>query len=229
MFIVKDQTKELRSSVNTLQDYTDKINNAISDIKRSYCFIGGLLNEINAFETYKELGYESIVEYCEATFGFKKTFTYDLMKVQNKFNNGTIFSLDKKYENYEFSKLVVMASMNDFQIARCKPDMTVKELKDIKKNKNTLSARAESENKIPVHISNQIDYSKNEITLTMYLSDLEEIIECIKLCKQDNDDEIEYRKANNIAIEEFSMINEKYNKLLAFLRYNLENEKRSSE
>lgn len=134
MFIVANAEKQLSHSVNTLSDYTDKINQAIYDIKKSYVYIGGLLNEINSFETYKELGYENIAEYCEKTFGFKKTFTYDLMNVQRKFNNGTIFNLDERYKNYDFSKLVVMSRMNDMQLSKCSSDMTVQQIKDIKRN-----------------------------------------------------------------------------------------------
>lgn len=134
MFIVSNAEQRLSHSVNTLSDYTDKINQAIHDIKKSYVYIGGLLNEINSFETYKELGYENIAEYCEKTFGFKKTFTYDLMNVHRKFNNGTIFNLDERYKNYDFSKLVVMSRMNDMQLSKCSSDMTVQQIKDIKRN-----------------------------------------------------------------------------------------------
>lgn len=145
MFIVANAEKQLSHSVNTLSDYTDKINQAIDDIKKSYVYIGGLLNEINSFETYKELGYENIAEYCEKTFGFKKTFTYDLMNVQRKFNNGTIFNLDERYKNYDFSKLVVMSRMNDFQLSKCKSEMTVQELKTLKKSNYTVSDSARAE------------------------------------------------------------------------------------
>ncbi len=134
MWIVENAERKVSHSVNTLSDYTDKINNAIYDIKRSYVYIGGLLNEINSFEAYKELGFENIAEYCEQTFGFKKTFTYDLMNVQRKFNNGTIFNLDERYKNYDFSKLVVMSRMNDIQLSKCSSDMTVQQIKDIRKN-----------------------------------------------------------------------------------------------
>ncbi len=134
MFIVANAEKQISHSVNILSDYTDKINQAIHDIKNSYVYIGGLLNEINSFETYKELGYENIAEYCEKTFGFKKTFTYDLMNVQRKFNDGTIFNLDERYKNYDFSKLVVMSRMNDMQLSKCSSDMTVQQIKDIKRN-----------------------------------------------------------------------------------------------
>lgn len=148
MFIVEDLSKKSESGVYSLNDYTDKINRAIFDIKKNYFYIGGLLNEINGIEKYKELGYSSIVEYCEFTFGFKKTFTYDLMKVQRKFNDGTIFNIADRFKNYDFSKLVLMSSMNDFQLAKCKSDMTVQELKEIKCNK--YSARAENSDNIEI-------------------------------------------------------------------------------
>lgn len=134
MFIVENSKHSASNCVNTLNDYTDKINNAIQDIKSSYVYIGGLLNEINSFEVYKELGFESVVDYCYHTFGFKKTFTYDLMNVHRKFNDGTIFHLSKRYEKYDFSKLVVMSRMNDLQLSKCTSNMTVQQIKDIKRN-----------------------------------------------------------------------------------------------
>lgn len=171
MFIVEDRAKKLSASVYTLSDYTDKINRAISNIRKEYVYIGGLLNEINTFEQYKELGFDSIVEYCESTFGFKKSFTYNLMNVQRKFNNGTIFNLDEKYEKFDFSKLVVMSSMNDLQIARCKPDMTVNQIKDIKRNsfhstrvekvKITHSDSSEISENVVFQFSNQIEDYRN--------------------------------------------------------------------
>ena len=172
MWVVENAERKVCPSVNTLSEYTDKINNAIYDIKKSYVYIGGLLNEINSFETYKELGFENIAEYCEQAFGFKKTFTYDLMNVQRKFNNGTIFNLDERYKNYDFSKLVVMSRMNDFQLVKCNPEMTVQELKVLKKLNHMVSdsARAENSEKLKVSVVNtserQFEYQNNfHITL----------------------------------------------------------------
>lgn len=244
MFIVEDLSKKSYSGVYSLNDYTDKINRAIFDIKKNYFYIGGLLNEINGTDKYKELGYSSIVDYCESTFGFKKTFTYDLMKVQKKFNDGTIFNIADRFKNYDFSKLVLMSSMNDFQLAKCKSDMTVQELKEIKSNK--YSARTENsessdhnssissgsnfysglicefENKND-DCSSEIHTKDFEITLTLDRSSLEYLVDFLEDYKDDLDDQIEFDKSNSIDCTYLSSSVHECENLIKFFRYNLEN------
>ncbi len=120
---------------DVLSDYSDKIKDAIQNIKREYFYIGALLNEMNYHKTYLDGGYNSIVEYCEDVFGFKKTFTYDLMKVSNKFRDpkGTMFSIDPRFSSYDFSKLVIMCNMNAEQLHVCNPEYSVNTLRSIKK------------------------------------------------------------------------------------------------
>ncbi|MGN0535220.1 MAG: hypothetical protein ACI4IR_04375 [Eubacterium sp.] len=244
MFIVEDLSKKSESGVYSLNDYTDKINRAIFDIKKNYFYIGGLLNEINGTDKYKELGYSSIVDYCESTFGFKKTFTYDLMKVQKKFNDGTIFNIADRFKNYDFSKLVLMSSMNDFQLAKCKSDMTVQELKDIKKNRyhsacaenlkstdnnSTLSDSSKSvldfvcalEGKSDSH---SVRAEKYEIELVFDRRSVEFLVEFLEYCKDDFLEEIKYAKSNLLDYSELTIKLKECKELLYFLNLNLESE-----
>lgn len=122
-------------SCSFLDDYTKKIKDSVYNIKQEYFYIGALLNEVNSFGCYSAAGYKSIVEYCEDVFGFKKTFTYDLMKVASYFRDplGTMFAIEPKYKDYDFSKLCVMAGMNAKQLSLCSPYYTVEEIKNIKR------------------------------------------------------------------------------------------------
>ena len=122
-------------SYSFLDDYSKKIKDSVQNIKQEYFYIGALLNEVDCFGCYSAGGYKNIVEYCEDVFGFKKTFTYDLMKVASYFRDplGTMFSIEPKYKDYDFSKLCVMAGMNAKQLSLCSPDYTVKEIKHIKR------------------------------------------------------------------------------------------------
>lgn len=122
-------------SCSLLNDYSKKIKDSVQNIKREYFYIGAMLNELSSRGTFAAGGYKNISEYCEDVFGFKKTFTYDLMNVASCFRDplGTMFSIEPKYKDYDFSKLCVMAGMNSKQLSLCSPNYTVKEIKNIKR------------------------------------------------------------------------------------------------
>lgn len=138
------------NELKQLDGYTAKINDAITNIKNEYFYIGALLNEINNRHTYLEDGYKNIIEYCESVFGFKKSFTYNLMKVADKFRdpNGTMFTIKPQYRDYDFSKLVIMCNMNAEQLHVCNPEYSVKTLLAIKKGffSSSNSTRVENKN-----------------------------------------------------------------------------------
>lgn len=126
-------------------ELTNKIKGSMYNIAKEFVYIGFLLAECDYFETYKEWGYSSIHEYASEQLGFKKSSTYNFINVcktfSSNFSNNGIgcslpFSMIMKdtYAEFNYSQLVEMLSMNDKQRSLVTPDMTVKQIRDVKKN-----------------------------------------------------------------------------------------------
>lgn len=118
--------------------FTNKIKSAFYNIAREFVYIGFLLAECDYYETYKEWGYSSIHEYASDRLGLKKSSTYNFINVCKAFTEPTecmpcSYFMKDKYENFNYSQLVEMLSMNDKQRSQVTPDMTVKQIREVKK------------------------------------------------------------------------------------------------
>lgn len=119
--------------------FTNKIKSAFYNIAREFVYIGFLLAECDYFETYKEWGYSSIHEYASDRLGLKKSSTYNFINVCKAFTEPTecmpcSYFMKDKYENFNYSQLVEMLSMSDKQRSQVTPDMTVKQIRQVKKS-----------------------------------------------------------------------------------------------
>lgn len=98
--------------------------NAISFVKlvktnlveasKSFFEIGFRLDEAQRLGYYKELGFESLADCAEFHFNFKKTLTYDLIKIYQAFaDREDRMRIDGKFKDFNQSQLIVMASNYD--------------------------------------------------------------------------------------------------------------------
>lgn len=158
-------------SYESLVSYSNKIRDSVNNIKNEYIYIGALLNEVNDFKLYEYEGCRNIAEYCEKEFGFKKSFTYNLMNVQKRFcdKEGSMFSINPKYKDYDFSKLVLMCKMNEEQLHCCHPEYSVKSILTIKNGlfSSSDSTRVEKSEQTE-HV---IECTENEIESPFYVCD----------------------------------------------------------
>lgn len=111
--------------------YTAKIQDAINRTKKEFIYIGMLLCEVDSFGYYKEAGFENVYDYCEVTFGFKRSSTNNFMRVYRQF--GEAMSLKEAYKRYSYSQLTEMCSMNGDQLSQCKPEYSVQKLRELKR------------------------------------------------------------------------------------------------
>lgn len=87
-----------------------EVNNDLNDVKHSFIKIGFRLTEANNYEYYKELGYENIIELAEAEFGFKKTTTYELMRVYElAYDRANCMYISKRFDKFTYSQLSVLS------------------------------------------------------------------------------------------------------------------------
>lgn len=174
-------------------ELTNKIKGALYQVANNFVYIGFLLAECNDYQTYKEWGYNSIYEYALDQFNFKKSSVNNFINVCKTFssnwsNNGhnLPYSMIMKdaYADFNYSQLVEMLSMSEKQRSQVTSDMTVKQIRELKKFESvvevesvveepTVSRRLE-EVSVPV-VSSYVDYSVPEsVDLRMLFNDIED-------------------------------------------------------
>ena len=98
----------------TLRSYADSFlkntKEDILDISKSFFRIGFRLSEANKEGYYKTLGYESIEELAEEEFEIKRSTTYGLMEVWERFHDSkNPMSISATYEKFSYTKLLEIA------------------------------------------------------------------------------------------------------------------------
>ena len=126
--------------LNGSQGVTQKIKNAMQETAKQFVYIGFLLWEVKEYEYYYENEYESVYEYAEKELGFRRSSTKNFIAICNEFcrrdNQWTkcpTMFLDDRWNDYQYSQLCEMLSMNATQREQTKPNMTVKQLRELKK------------------------------------------------------------------------------------------------
>lgn len=123
---------------------TEKIRKAMYESAKQFVYIGFLLKEVRDYGYYKEGGYENVYAYAEYELGFKKSSTKNFIAIAENFGvqryeykgirkESQTMSLQQEYEKFNYSQLVELLAMSETQRSKAKPDMTVKQLREIKR------------------------------------------------------------------------------------------------
>lgn len=134
----KFANKELTKHTNTIIRETEKT-------AKSLITIALTIKTINDNELYKD-DFESIVQYGEKVFGYKKTAIYNMLKVADNYFidgvNHSIFVTDEK-KDFTFNQLTRFLPLPSVEVANelvekemLTPDMTVKEITKVVKDYN---------------------------------------------------------------------------------------------
>lgn len=109
----------------------------VKDIKTSYVRLGFHLFECRNNEYYRDFGFDSLAAFADANFGLDKSALSRCLKVYEKFslcqNGSHKMFIDDRYKDYSYSQLCEMVSMDEGQLRKVKPSMTVKEMRGLKK------------------------------------------------------------------------------------------------
>lgn len=122
-----------------LNDTTEKIKDRLMDVAKNFFNIGYWLWEVKQYEYYKENGYADVVEYAEKELGFKKSTTYNFINLMLRYsvkgeNGYPKMFIEDKYRKYSISQLQEMLSIKvQAPEQLITPDMTVKEIRQVKK------------------------------------------------------------------------------------------------
>ena len=126
---------------------TAKIKEAMQEAAKQFVYIGFLLWEVKEYKYYNELNYESVYEYAENELGFKRSSTKNFIAICETFCRRdqhykelpTMF-LEDRWSDYQYSQLTEMLAMSPAQRQETKPNMSVRQLRDIKKAPTIIDA-----------------------------------------------------------------------------------------
>ena len=130
----------------------------MNTLKMSFIAAGYYLKYIRDHELYLEDGYQSIWEFAEDNYGIKKSTASSWMTMNDRFSQGGNSPvLSEEYRGFEKSQLQEMLYLDDKQIQAVAPDMTVKEIREVRKpekpaeedQKECIEAVATSQRKEP--------------------------------------------------------------------------------
>lgn len=134
MFNLREERELARASF----EYIDR---DIIDVRTNFIRLGFHLAECKNMKYYEDFGFENFYEFVEKNWGKDKTATSRHINIFMKFSavseehsNNHKMWLDEKYEDYSYSQLSEMLQMNKEQMKQITPDMTVKEIRELKKS-----------------------------------------------------------------------------------------------
>lgn len=106
----------------------------LENMKRDFIAAGYYLKYIRDHEQYLEDGYGSIWEFAEDNYGIKMSTASRWMAMNDKFSQGGNSPiLSEEYKEFGKSQLQEMLYLEDSQMDGITPDMTVKEIREVRK------------------------------------------------------------------------------------------------
>ena len=118
----------------TYEEAKNILREKLDNMKMSFIAAGYYMKYIRDHELFREDGYESIWEFAEDNYGIKKSTASRWMSMNDKFSQGGNSPiLADEYREFEKSQLQEMLYLDDKQMETVTPDMTVKEIREIRK------------------------------------------------------------------------------------------------
>nr|DAO54201.1 MAG TPA: Protein of unknown function (DUF3102) [Caudoviricetes sp.] len=119
-----------------LEDTESFIKSNLVSAAQNVIAIGYYLKHIRDRQLYREAGYESIWDYASDRFGLSKSTTSRYISRNDKFSKGGNSPvLDSHYQDFGKAQLQEMLSLNSEQLEQVTPDMTVAQIREMRKPK----------------------------------------------------------------------------------------------
>lgn len=123
--------------------HTQKIKTAMYEAAKHFVYIGFLLWEVDEYGYYREHGHKDVYAYAAAELNLKKTTVKNLIAINYEFGcrdgrpagiaHQRTMSLQPAYQEFNYSQLTEMLSMSEKQRSQVTPDMSVRQIREIKK------------------------------------------------------------------------------------------------
>lgn len=118
----------------TYQEAKDILREKLDYMKKNFIAAGYYMKYIRDHVLFREDGYESIWEFAEDNYGIKKSTASRWMAMNDKFSqDGNSPVLAEEFRDFEKSQLQEMLYLDDKQLGTVTPDMTVKEIREVRK------------------------------------------------------------------------------------------------
>lgn len=126
------------------------IHTSLATIARSYIAVGYYLRMIKENRGYEEEGYQSVYELAETEYGMKRQTVDHCMRINESFSvDGCSPVVEEKYKEFKKSQLQELLYFTDQEIQEVKPEMTVKQIREIRQEKCSTSSNLETEKNVP--------------------------------------------------------------------------------
>ena len=123
----------------TYQEAKDILRKELDYMKKNFIAAGYYMKYIRDHEQFREDGYESIWEFAEDNYGIKKSTASRWMAMNDKFSqDGNSPILAEEFRSFEKSQLQEMLYLDDKQMETVTPDMTVKEIREVRKQEESV-------------------------------------------------------------------------------------------
>lgn len=118
----------------TFQSVCQLIQEKQLNMAENYVAIGYYLRKAREAELYRDGGYASIHEMASSEFGMARQTAEHCMRINEKFSEGGDSpALEEAFRKYGKSQLQEMLYLTDEQLEDVRPDMTVKDIRNIRK------------------------------------------------------------------------------------------------
>lgn len=119
----------------TYQEAKNILREKLDYMKRNFIAAGYYMKYIRDRELFHEDGYKSIWEFAEDNYEIKKSTASRWMSMNDKFSQGGNSPvLAEEFRGFEKSQLQEMLYLDDKQIETVTPEMTVKEIRKVRKS-----------------------------------------------------------------------------------------------
>lgn len=124
----------VKESLTTTYDSAKSIiKNDLASMSKKFITIGYYLKYIRDNEMYTQDGFTSIWEFAQETYGISKSTCSRWMSMNDKFSKGGNSPyLREEFANFGKSQLQEMLYLDDTQIEKATPEMTAKEIRQLK-------------------------------------------------------------------------------------------------
>ena len=123
----------------------------IKDLKERYIKLGFHLAEFRLGEYYKTFGFSTFKEFCEENMPIGYSTCSRCIQVFEVFSEKHKMFIAEKYENFSFSQLVEMVSIDSRRREIIKPDWSVEKIRRYKKGLK----KQDNEKNVPVRDENE--------------------------------------------------------------------------
>ena len=151
-------------TIQTYVDFKTALTKELSNQAEGFVRTGYLLKKARDTDILKDSGYSSVAEFAQAEFGLSKDIVSRYIAINDRFSEGGYSDkLQEKYEKYGIAKLQEMLTLPDAVIDVMSPDMTRKDIQDMKRdvkedleeaNTNPLGVVMEGQNKAHENMTN---------------------------------------------------------------------------